>query len=386
MPFADLDENLREFEAQGLLRSRRILESAQGAHVTVDGQDYLAFCSNDYLGLAAHPALVDAACQGAAQYGVGAGASHLIIGHTTAHHQLEIELAQFLQQEAALLFSTGYMANLGIVTALIGRNDLVLADKLNHASLNDAAQLSRARLARYNHLDMDHLERLLATASERKKLVVTDAVFSMDGDIAPLPEILALCERYDAYLLVDDAHGFGVLGEHGRGILEHFGVESPRLIYMATLGKAAGVFGAFAAGNASLVQTLMQSARTYIYTTAVPPLLAMALRASLQLFRAEAWRRTHLRELITDLKQTVHTERWQLLPSETPIQPLLVGGNKEAVALSEALRSRGILVPAIRPPTVPKGQARLRISLSAAHSKDDIQKLAETLNALAAER
>ena len=386
MPFVDLEQNLRELEAQGLLRSRRIVESAQGAHVTVDGQDFLAFCSNDYLGLAAHPALVDAACQGAAQYGVGAGASHLIIGHTTAHHQLEIELAQFLQQEAALLFSTGYMANLGIVTALMGRNDLVLADKLNHASLNDAAQLSRARLARYNHLDLDHLERLLATASERKKLVVTDGVFSMDGDIAPLPEILALCERYDAYLLVDDAHGFGVLGEHGCGIVEHFGVDSPRLIYMATLGKAAGVFGAFVAGNASLVQTLMQSARTYIYTTAVPPLLAMALRASLQLFRAEVWRRTHLRELITDLKQTVHTERWQLLPSETPIQPLLVGGNKEAVALSDALRSRGILVPAIRPPTVPKGQARLRISLSAAHSKDDVRKLAETLNALAAER
>lgn len=386
MPFIDLEENLRELEAQGLLRNRRILESAQGAHVTVDGQAYLAFCSNDYLGLAAHPALVDAACQGAAQYGVGAGASHLIIGHTAAHHQLETELAQFLRQDAALLFSTGYMANLGIVSALMGRNDLVLADKLNHASLNDAAQLSRSRLVRYNHLDLDHLERSLATASERKKLVVTDAVFSMDGDIAPLPALLALCERYDTYLLVDDAHGFGVLGEHGRGILEHFGVDSPRLIYMATLGKAAGVFGAFVAGNTTLIQALMQGARTYIYTTAFPPLLAVALRASLRLFREEAWRREHLRELIADLKHYLRSERWQLLPSETPIQPLLVGGNKEAVALSDALRSRGILVPAIRPPTVPKGQARLRISLSAAHSKDDVRKLAETLNALAAER
>ena len=386
MPFIDLEENLRELEAQGLLRSRRILESAQGAHVTVDGQAYLAFCSNDYLGLAAHPALVEAACQGAVQYGVGAGASHLIIGHTAAHHQLETELAQFLRQDAALLFSTGYMANLGILSALMGRNDLVLADKLNHASLNDAALLSRARLVRYNHLDLDHLERSLATASERKKLVVTDAVFSMDGDIAPLPALLALCERYDAYLLVDDAHGFGVLGEHGRGILEHFGVDSPRLIYMATLGKAAGVFGAFVAGHTSLIQTLVQGARTYIYTTAVPPLLAVALRASLRLFHEEAWRREHLRELIADLKQYLRTECWQLLPSDTPIQPLLAGGNKEAVALSDALRSRGILVPAIRPPTVPKGQARLRISLSAAHSKDDVRKLAETLNALAAER
>jgi 8-amino-7-oxononanoate synthase len=386
MPFIDLEENLRELEAQGLLRNRRILESAQGAHVTVDGQAYLAFCSNDYLGLAAHPALVEAACQGAVQYGVGAGASHLIIGHTAAHHQLETELAQFLRQDAALLFSTGYMVNLGIVSALMGRNDLVLADKLNHASLNDAAQLSRSRLVRYNHLDLDHLERSLATASERKKLVVTDAVFSMDGDIAPLPALLALCERYDAYLLVDDAHGFGVLGEQGRGILEHFGVDSPRLIYMATLGKAAGVFGAFVAGHTSLIQTLVQGARTYIYTTAVPPLLAVALRASLRLFHEEAWRREHLRELIADLKQYLRTGCWQLLPSETPIQPLLVGGNKEAVALSDALRSRGILVPAIRPPTVPKGQARLRISLSAAHSKDDVRKLAETLNALAAER
>ena len=379
---SDLEADLRAREAQGLLRHRRILESAQGAHVTVDGQDYLAFCSNDYLGFAAHPALIEAARQGAAQYGVGAGASHLILGHTAAHHQLEAELAQFTGQDAALLFSTGYMANLGIVTALMGRNDLVLADKLNHASLNDAAQLARARLARYNHLDIDHLQRLLATASERKKIVVTDAVFSMDGDIAPLPALLALCERFDAYLLVDDAHGFGVLGEHGRGILEHFNLRSPRLIYMATLGKAAGVFGAFAAGNRVLIQTLIQNARSYIYTTAFPPLLAVALHTSLQLFREESWRRQHLRELVADLKRQLHTQRWALLPSDTPIQPLLVGGNREALALSDALRARGILVPAIRPPTVPKGEARLRISLSAAHSKDDVRRLAEALKEL----
>ncbi|MHB1232793.1 MAG: 8-amino-7-oxononanoate synthase [Burkholderiales bacterium] len=379
---SDLEADLRAREAQGLLRHRRILESAQGAHVTVDGQAYLAFCSNDYLGFAAHPALIEAARQGAAQYGVGAGASHLILGHTAPHHQLETELAQFTGQDATLLFSTGYMANLGIVTALMGRNDLVLADKLNHASLNDAAQLSRARLARYNHLDIDHLQRLLATASERKKIVVTDAVFSMDGDIAPLPALLALCERFDAYLLVDDAHGFGVLGEHGRGILEHFNLRSPRLIYMATLGKAAGVFGAFAAGNRVLIQTLIQNARSYIYTTAFPPLLAVALHTSLQLFREESWRRQHLRELVADLKRQLHTQRWALSPSDTPIQPLLVGGNREVLALSDALRARGILVPAIRPPTVPKGEARLRISLSAAHSKDDVRRLAETLKEL----
>ncbi len=380
MPFSDLSDELHELDAQGLLRHRRILESAQGAHVTVDGCDYLAFCSNDYLGLASHPGLIDAACRGAGQYGVGAGASHLIVGHSEAHHKLELALAEFLELPQALLFSTGYMANLGIVSALLGRNDVVLADKLNHASLNDAALLSRARFVRYSHLDLQHLEQALIGAKGRRKLVVTDAVFSMDGDVAPVPELLALCERYDAYLMLDDAHGFGVLGEHGRGILEHFNVQSPRIIYMATLGKAAGVFGAFVAGNDALIQTLIQRARTYIYTTAFPPLLATALLASLHLFREEGWRRAHLRELIAYLKAHLHMERWPLLPSDTPIQPLMIGGNQEAVQLAEALRMQGILVPAIRPPTVPKGQARLRISLSAAHSKEDVRRLCEALN------
>ena len=379
----DLNADLAELEAQGLLRSRRILESAQGAHVTLDGSDYLAFCSNDYLGLAGHPALIDAACRGAGQYGVGAGASHLIVGHSTAHHQLEAALADFVELPRALLFSTGYMANIGIVSALLGRNDVVLADRLNHASLNDAALLSRARFLRYSHGDLDGLEKILAGAKGRRKLVVSDAVFSMDGDIAPLPQLLALCERYDAYLLLDDAHGFGVLGEHGRGILEHFNVQSPRIIYMATLGKAAGVFGAFVAGDPALIQTLIQRARSYIYTTAFPPLLATALLTSLHLFREEGWRRGQLRELIAYFKSQLTTERWQLLPSETPIQPLIVGGNADAVAAAEALRLQGILVPAIRPPTVPKGQARLRISISAAHSQDDVRRLCDSLNALA---
>ena len=380
MPFPDLHDDLHDLEAQGLLRHRRILESAQGAHVKVDGRDYLAFCSNDYLGLAGHPALIDAACRGAGQYGVGAGASHLVVGHSEAHHKLELALAEFLDMPQALLFSTGYMANLGIVSALLGRNDVVLADKLNHASLNDAALISRAQFLRYTHLDLAHLEQTLAGAKGRRKLVVTDAVFSMDGDIAPVPQLLALCERYDAYLMLDDAHGFGVLGEQGRGILEHFNVASPRIIYMATLGKAAGVFGAFVAGGDELIQTLIQRARTYIYTTAFPPLLANALLASLHLFREEGWRRGHLRELIVHLKAHLKTERWPLLPSDTPIQPLVIGGNKEAVEVAEALREQGILVPAIRPPTVPRGQARLRISLSAAHGKEDVRRLCEVLN------
>ena len=383
MPFPELEAELRELETQGLLRSRRVLQSAQGAHIKVDGRDYLAFCSNDYLGLAAHPQLIDAACSGAAQYGVGAGASHLIVGHSAAHHQLEQALAQFLDLPQALLFSTGYMANLGIVSALLGRNDVVLADKLNHASLNDAALLARAQFVRYNHSDLAHLEQALSKAQGRRKLVVTDAVFSMDGDIAPVPQLLALCERYDATLLLDDAHGFGVLGEHGRGVLEHFNVQSSRIIYMATLGKAAGVFGAFVAGSEALIQTLIQRARTYIYTTALPPLLATAVLASLQLLRQEDWRRTHLRALIAAFKEHLATQRWYLLPSDTPIQALIIGSNQEALAVAEALRGAGILVPAIRPPTVPKGQARLRISLSAAHTQEDVRRLCDTLNDLA---
>ena len=383
MPFPDLDAELRDLEAQGLLRSRRVLQSAQGAHVQIDGQEYLAFGSNDYLGLANHPALIASACSAAAQYGVGAGASHLIVGHSATHQQLEQALAAFVQLPAALTFSTGYMANLGILSALLGRDDLVLADKLNHASLNDAAVLSRARFQRYAHGNLIQLEGMLAAAKARRKLVVSDAVFSMDGDIAPVPELLALCERYDASLMLDDAHGFGVLGERGRGVLEYFDIASPRIIYMATLGKAAGVFGAFVAGSEVLIQTLMQRARTYIYTTAFPPMLASALVTSLDLIRDETWRREHLRELAAYLKQQLNTPSWRLLPSDTPIQPLIIGGNREVMAVSEALRERGILVPAIRPPTVPKGEARLRISLSAAHSKDDLRRLCEALNEIA---
>lgn len=379
MSFPDLPDELKELEAQGLLRRRRMLESAQGVHVRVDGRDYLAFCSNDYLGLASHPALIDAACRGAAQYGVGAGASHLVVGHSEAHHRLELALAAFVGLPRALLFSTGYMANLGVVSALLGRNDVVLADKLNHASLNDAALLSRARFLRYSHLDLAQLERTLAAARGRRKLVVTDAVFSMDGDIAPVPDLLDLCERHDAWLMLDDAHGFGVLGDSGKGVLEHFGVISDRIVYMATLGKAAGVFGAFVAGSESLIETLIQRARTYIYTTAFPPLLATALLASLHLFREEGWRRGQLRELLSWFRSHLRVERWHLLPSDTPIQPLIVGDNDETVRLAEALRAQGILVPAIRPPTVPKGQARLRISLSAAHSREDLRRLCEAL-------
>jgi 8-amino-7-oxononanoate synthase len=377
-----LAAELADLESRGLKRRRRLLESPQGARVRADGRDYIAFCSNDYLGLAAHPELIEAAREGAARYGVGAGASHLILGHVAPHHELEDRLAAFVGLPRALLFATGYMANLGVVTALAGRGDAVFADRLNHASLNDAALLSRADFRRYPHLDLAALARLLAASKARRKLVATDAVFSMDGDIAPLPDLIALCERHDAWLLLDDAHGFGVLGPGGRGTPAHFNTGSPRLIYMATLGKAAGVFGAFVAGAAEMVEALVQRARPYIYTTAAPPMLSVALMKSLELIRADEWRRDHLRNLIALLRERLRPGRWRLAPSSTAIQPLVIGGNDEAVAASEHLARNGLLVPAIRPPTVPQGTARLRISLFAAHEVGDVERLAAALNAL----
>jgi 8-amino-7-oxononanoate synthase len=377
-----LAAELAGLEIQGLKRSRRVLETPQSARVTVDGRDFVAFCSNDYLGLAAHPELIDAARDGAARFGVGSGASHLVLGHFSAHHELEERLAAFVDLPRALLFSTGYLANIGVVTALAGREDAVFADRLNHASLNDAALLARADFKRYPHLDLAALGRLLAASTARRKLVVTDAVFSMDGDIAPVPELIELCERHDAWLLLDDAHGFGVLGRQGRGALAHFGVASPRVIYMATLGKAAGVFGAFVAAQADVVEWLLQRARAYIYTTATPPLLAHAVKKSLELIAAGDERRGRIEKLINVLNQILIQKRWHLLPSTTAIQPLVIGENDEAVSVSRALAREGLLVPAIRPPTVPRGTARLRISLSAAHEARDVERLAQALNAL----
>lgn len=382
MLFTHLRDQLHYLETEGLLRYRRMVEGPQGTHLKVDGRDFVSFCSNDYLGLASHHLLVAAAREGAELYGVGAGASHLVSGHNKAHHLVEAKLAEFVVLPQALLFSTGYMANLGVVSALVGRDDALFADKLNHASLNDAALLSRAKLQRYPHLDMRALGKLLAASGGRRKLVLSDAVFSMDGDIAPVPELLAMCERHDAWLLLDDAHGFGVLGREGRGALSHFSVNSPRIIYMGTLGKAAGVFGAFVAGEKEVIQTLIQRARSYVYTTATPPLLAHTLLKSLDLIRAESARRTHLMDLIALLKNRLRLENWRLLASQTPIQPLIIGESRAAVKVSEALAEAGILVPAIRPPSVAQGTARLRISLSAAHSTDDVERLVAALHEL----
>ncbi len=377
--FQRLADQLAEIERRGLMRRRIAREGPQGPRIVVDGREYLAFCSNDYLGLANHPRIVEAAIDAALRHGVGEGASHLLSGHSVVHERLEAKLAEFVGMPRALLFSSGYQANIGAITALTGPEDAIFSDALNHASLIDGVRLSRAQVVRYPHADLEFLEKALAESRARARLVVTDGVFSMDGDIAPLPAMLDLCERHDAWLLVDDAHGFGVIGPEGRGSPAHFGLRSPRIAYVGTLGKAAGVAGAFVAGAAEVVETVLQRARTYIYTTAGPALLAAAVLASLQLIREEEWRRERLRRLIGALKQALHGADVVLAPSDTPIQPVIIGGNREAVSASAALRERAILVPAIRPPTVPEGTARLRISLSAAHGEDDVARLAAAL-------
>jgi 8-amino-7-oxononanoate synthase len=363
-----------------LLRRRRVVDGPQGPSLRVDGRPMLAFCSNDYLGLAAHPEVRAAFQRGAERYGVGSGAAHLISGHSRAHHALEEELAAFTGRPRALLFSTGYMANLGLVSALMARGDQLFEDRLNHASLIDAAQLSRARLRRYAHGDMSVLGDQLDQAPVGERMILTDGVFSMDGDLAPLPELAALARRHRAWLMVDDAHGLGVLGESGAGSLEHFGLGSAQVpILMGTLGKALGGFGAFVAGSDDLIETLIQQARSYIYTTAQPPALAEAVRASLRLVRDEPWRRERLGQLVARFRAGTAELGLPLMSSTTPIQPLLAGSAERALAWSRQLEEQGILVTAIRPPTVPEGSARLRITLSAAHSDDQLERLLAAL-------
>jgi len=378
---AELASGLDRRAAAGLARVRRVVESPQGRTLCVDGDDRLSFASNDYLGLASHPAIRTAARDAIARWGVGAGASHLVSGHTRAHELLELELAAFVAPCAgsqALTFSSGYLANLAILTSLADRDTVVFADRLNHACLNDGALLSRAKLVRYAHCDVDALAQRLATNHGRRRIIATDAVFSMDGDVAPLPQLLALAEQYDAWLVVDDAHGFGMLGE-GRGTLAHFALASERLVCMGTLGKAAGVAGAFVAAHPTVIQTLLQTASSYIYTTAQPPLLAEAARAALAVIREDGARRERLHASIARFAEGARSLPWRRPSSITAIQPLIVGDAVAATALSQRLADRGLWVPAIRPPTVPAGTSRLRVSLSAAHTDDDVDRLLETL-------
>ena len=382
---AELEGALAQRRTAGLARTRRTLATPQSPRVIVDGRPMLAFASNDYLGLANDPAVVAAAREAALRWGVGAGASHLVCGHAAPHQALEDELAAFVAPctgARALFFSSGYLANLAILTALADRGDAIFADRLNHACLNDGALLSRATFVRYAHGDADALAQRLAASAATRKLIATDAVFSMDGDLAALPRLVELAEAHDAWLVVDDAHGFGVLGE-GRGTLAHFGIVSERIVYMGTLGKAAGVAGAFVAAHPAVIETILQSARSYIYTTAAPALLAAALRTSLALIRDAHGRRRHLHGLIAQFRDGVRTLPWRVLPSWTAIQPLVVGDSKAAMELSGKLFDRGLWVPAIRPPTVPAGTARLRICLSAAHAPADVDSLLAALAACA---
>ncbi len=377
--FYDFDAELQSLNQQSLYRRRRVVESPQSVLMQLDGRQVVNFCSNDYLGLANHPEVIAAFKRGVDQYGVGSGSAHLICGHSHAHHALEDELAAFTGRERALLFSTGYMANLGVISALVGRGDSVLEDRLNHASLLDGGLLSGARFQRYQHNQLDDLQARLA-ASKGKALIVSDGVFSMDGDLALLPNLANLAEQHGAGLLIDDAHGFGVLGANGGGVVEHFGLSQQQVpILMGTLGKAFGTFGAFIAGSDALIEYLIQKARTYVFTTAMPAAVAEATRVSLRLLRQEAWRRQHLQALISRFRAGAEQQGLQLMDSATAIQPIILGDSETALLASERLLAQGFWVSAIRPPTVPAGTARLRITFSSLHTEQQVDTLLEAL-------
>ena len=383
-----LAQKLAEQAAAGRSRRRRTVDAREpgGVRVTVAGRECLSFCSNDYLGLADHPRIVAAFCEAARRWGVGSGASHLVSGHDAEHHALEEELAQFVARPRALLFSTGYMANLAVAAVLVGRGDHVLEDRLNHASLLDAGLASGARFARFAHGDVTALRSRLAwIGATARTLVMTDGVFSMDGDIASLRAIAAACRETGAQLLVDDAHGFGVLGASGAGAVEEAGLDIDDVpVLMCTLGKAVGTFGAFVAGSPVLIESLLQRARTYIYTTALPPAVAAATRESLRVMRDEPWRRSLVLEHAAHFRAGLADLGLQSLPSRTPIQPVLVGADDTAVRVSDALFEQGFWVPAIRPPTVPAGTSRLRFTFSASHTVAQVEQLLAALQALRA--
>jgi 8-amino-7-oxononanoate synthase len=380
-----LAAGLSALAASGRVRTRREVRSREpgGVRARVGGSDLLAFCSNDYLGLADHPRVVEAFVAAAREWGVGSGASHLVSGHCREHHLLEQELAAFTRRPRALLFSTGYMANLAVVTTLVGQRDRVIEDRLNHASLLDAGLASGARFQRFRHADVGALRSRLSRAGTGRTLVVTDGVFSMDGDIAPLRELADACRAGNAWLFVDDAHGLGVLGESGRGSLEAAGLGIEDVpILMGTLGKALGTFGAFVAGSDELVETLLQRARSYVYTTALPPAVAAATRAALRVVQQEPWRRERVLGHVARFRREAAGLGLRLPMSDTPIQPVILGSEDAAMAAGDSLRKRGLWVPAIRPPTVPKGSSRLRITFSAAHDDEDVERLLEGLAGL----
>jgi len=387
----DLDspliEVLRGRKHKALYRQRAVVQSPQGVSLTKNGKTLLSFCSNDYLGLANHPQVIAAFTKAAEKFGVGSGASHLVNGHSLEHQALEEELANFVARDRAILFSTGYMANLGVINTLTSKGDAVLEDKLNHASLLDGGLLSRAKLLRYRHNDVSHLQRQIENSRFKRKLIVVDGVFSMDGDFADLPAIVTCAQKQDACIMVDDAHGFGVVGQRGAGVVEHFKLSQREVpVLVGTLGKAFGTFGAFVAGSEALIETLIQFARTYMYTTALPPAVAAATRAGLRIIAGEPERRAHLQTLIARFRQGCETLNCELLPSSTPIQPLVIGNAERALSVSEKLEQKGFWLTAIRPPTVPQESARLRVTLSAGHRTDQVDALLVALAEVIGER
>ena len=382
---ATLQGALDERRQQHLYRQRSNLNSRCAATIMVDGKSQHNFCSNDYLGLAGHPDIAKALQQGADKYGTGSGASHLISGHSQAHEQLEQELAEFTGRPRALLFSAGYMANMGVISALVGRRDLVLQDRLNHASLLDGGLLSRADLQRYKHANTEDLAARLSASNAERKLVVTDGVFSMDGDLPPLESMAVVTNQHQGWLMVDDAHGFGVLGKHGGGLIEALDLSIEQVpILVGTLGKAFGTFGAFVAGSEALIETLIQFSRSYIYTTALPPAVAVASSASLKILQAESWRREKLVSLVSRFRLGAKQIGLDLMDSQTPIQPVQINNDQRVMEINQQLRAKGFMVGAIRPPTVPAGSGRLRMCLSATHTEDQIDQLLEALESVGA--
>ena len=390
------EEQIADLDLQLLKRKLRITSSPCDSKVLIEERELKAFCSNDYLGLANHPEIANAWSEGAQKYGVGSGASHLISGHSIAHELLEKRLATFqshhLPKPRTLFFSTGYLANLTAITGLVRLaspgNASIYSAKLNHASLIDGVRLASAQtnavVTLFDHTQLDSLIEAIKKDARPFKLIVTDGVFSMDGDLAPIKELLAIAEQYDALLMVDDAHGFGVLGKQGHGILEQKNICSDRIIYIGTLGKAAGVSGAFICAQDSFIEWLIQKGRPYIYSTATPPAIAHALLKSLEIIETDEGkqRRTHLDKLIDIWQKEMHFSAWKKISSSTPIQPLILGSNANALLAAQLLDDAGYWIPAIRPPTVPVGSARLRITFSASHSEDDLRALINTLQSI----
>ena len=376
-----ISDELRKINESGLYRELNVVESAQGTHLKIKGKTYLSFCSNNYLGLANNPLVIKAVKDAVEKYGWGAGASRLVSGNMKLHEVLEGEISRFKGKEASIVFPTGYMANIGTISSLVSKGDLVICDKLNHASIIDGCRLSGADFRVYPHCDMEKLENILKKSTKYpRKLIVTDTVFSMDGDIAPLPDIVRIAHKYKAMVMVDEAHGTGVFGKKGMGVVEHFNLSKKISIVMGTLSKAVGSLGGYVSGDTDLINYLRNKARPFMYTTALPPAVCAASIAGIKLIRKDPSLRESLWRNVRFLKEKLESLSLKVIPSESPIIPILIGDAKKAVAVSKFLYKKGILIPAIRPPTVPAKSSRLRMTVMSTHTKKDLEKLLDVLS------